>query len=251
MAEAVEIRILSPYQNLKIVQDAEAWKGIFLPPNTDASETKSSLKKYSLDPDRVNALLEVFLNRPENASSQDSNEVQLSIKTKSQEKHWYISSIDPLRRIVLLPSTEWRSKKIFNQDSSRVEQITLQTVKPAVTLIREGDKWLWLEKPQKALQQEWIESLARKISRLKAQTLNEKPTQSEAGFDPPRAELTVKFRGDPSLFRVLLGKQKSQNLFYVEVEGLPAWKDEIFTVNEESAEKFLGGITQFSVEAEK
>ncbi len=236
--DVVEIQIQSPYQNLKILRNENQWEGTFLPQNLSESQEKDSFKSYPLDEDRVNLLLDVFLNLGETPKASDSGEIKLKIKTPSQEKNWTLSKADPLRRFALLPSTEWRSKKVFDQEASRIEEIRFPLLTPPLVLIRKEDHWVSPNSPRQKVAQEQINSLARKISRLKAQSLAEFVKASEVGLDPPQAELIVKFKGDSTEFRVLLGKQKFQNLYYAEVKGVADWKDEIFTINQESAEKF-------------
>lgn len=250
-ADVIEIRIQSPYQNLKILRVDEHWEGTFLPQSISESQETHSFKTYQLDPDKVHLLIEVFLNLQKNPTVPAADDVKLSIKTPSEERNWTISKADPLRRLVLLPSTDWRSKKVFDQEASRIEEIRFPLLRPPLVLARAGDQWIWPDNPEQKLSQELIQSLARKISRLKALSLAEYINARDAGLDPPQAELIVRFKGDSTEFRVLLGKQKFQNLFYAQVKGLVDWEGEIFIVNEESAEKFRMTAAQILEKREK
>lgn len=238
--EIQEIQIQSPYQNLKIYKENDQWRGRFLPihPN-ETTAAESSFRSYPFENDAIENLIDEFSKRPETKlKSLADDDVTWKIKTLSDEKKWIISKEDPLRRLVLKASTDWRSKKIWNENSSQVEEITFLRSNPPLTLIQnENEQWLWKQKPQSPLNQDLANSLARKLSRLKAQSVGERTSKKEANLDPPIAEILVKMRGQKLPFRVLLGKQKEQNLYYVEVEGIPDWIDEIFTVNQETAEK--------------
>jgi len=228
---------------LRIFREGGGWRGRFLPQNFPESQASDAFRTYPFDEDRVSELLEAFLKRPSDAAS-SAGEIHLKIQSKSQSQEWKIPKQDLLRRIVLKPSTEWREKRILNEDASRVEEIDFPSLKPPLRVVRDADgKWVLMDKPL-PLQQEWLESLARKLSHLRAQSLGELVSRSEAGLEPPQAELLVKMRGATPPFRVLLGKQKQQNLYYAEVQGLPDWQGEIFLINEESAEKFRSQRSQ-------
>ena len=234
-----EIQIQSPYQNLKIYKENNQWRGRFLPTNsTETMAQETSFRSYPFESDAIENLLDDFLKRPETKLKSSSNDVILKIKTPSDEKTWLVSKEDPSRRLVLKPSTEWRNKKILGEDSTHVEEITFLRSNPSLTLIQnENEQWIWKQKPLVNINQDWVNSLARKLSRLKAQSVGERISKKEANLDPPATEIFVKMRGQDASFRVLLGKQKEQNLYYAEVEGIFDWKDEIFTVNQETAEK--------------
>ena len=248
-----EIHIQSPFQNLKIFRENGNWRGRFLPAQTSDPQQELSFRSYPFDPEKVETLLDTFLETPSQKNTpRSASSIFLEIKTPQENKSWIISNEDPLRRIALKPSTDWRNKQIFNEDSSHVEEITLLEKNQKITLSRnEEGEWVWKEKAQQNLNQEWIESLARKLARLKAINVGEHPSADESGLEKPLSEVLVKFRGQNTPFHVLLGNKTGQDLYYAKVEGLPDWQNEIFTVNQETAEKLMSKSSQLKWQEKK
>lgn len=242
--EIQEIFIESPYQNLKIYKSEDQWRGLFLPLTTSAeSQINQEWRSYPFDTDEVENLISIFSKIPENYHPE--KEIHVSIKTASGKKEWSFSKENPLRRDILKPSTIWRNKKILNEDSSRVEEIILKQGAQTITLLRnEEGQWFWNEKPKVVISQDWTDSLARKISRLKAMNTGEWIRKNEAGLDPPQVQVLAKIRGQKNQIRVLLGNMKEQDLYYAQIEGLKDWENEIFTVDQETAEKFKTNPSQ-------
>ncbi len=243
-----EIHIQSPFQNLKIFRENDSYKGRFLPLKDQNPTQENTFKAFPFDKDNVETLIDVFLQltatQKPNASL-EKNSVKINFKTSQGNQEWMISKDDPLRRIVLKPSTDWRTKQILNENVSHLIQIKLLNASEPISLERNEDmQWIWKEKPSLQINQEWVESLARKLSHLKAMSLGENISQKDAGLLEPISALEINFRGQEKPFRVLLGKQKGQDLYYAEIEGLPDWKGEIFTVNQESAEKLMSKPAQ-------
>lgn len=236
--EVQEIDIRSPFQNLKIYRENNLWRGQFLPLQNSESPANTVWRSYLFDPDEVENLISTFSKIPETKNNLSTTDIQLTFKFPHSNKQWNISKENPLRRDVLKPSTLWRNRKILDEDISRMTEIILLHHKQSITLLHNDEQiWIWKENPKQTINQEWVNSLARKLSRLKAMSTGELVSKKEAGLLMPEYEALVKIRGKTDPIRVLLGKIKSEDLYYALVEGLADWKNDIITVNQETAEK--------------
>ncbi|GEM_PF-5172395 len=245
--EIQEIRILSPYQNLKIFKIEDQWRGRFLPLNAQETQaTESSFKSYPLDPEPVETLIRALSSLSSSKNSRpEINDLMIRLQTAEGAREWIVSRENPLRLLALKPSGEWRSKKILDEEASRIEEITLLHGKNQITLLRNPEeKWFWKERPHLVIHQDWVDSLARKISRLKAIQVGEWVRKKQAGLEAPRFQVLVKRKGQEGKIRVSLGNLQSEDVYYAQIEGLADWKDEVFTVNQETAEKLKTGPSQ-------